>query len=76
MAWDARLLTRPWGFPLEDIRVPFHLWHGTEDDQVPVSMPRYIAGKIPGSKITVCENEGHLALFSHWEDILTQLISE
>lgn len=76
MAWDARLLTHPWGFPLDDIRVPFQLWHGTEDDQVPVSMAQYIAGKIPGSKITVCENEGHLALFSHWEDILIQLITE
>ena len=76
LAWDAHLLARPWGFPLENIRVPIHLWHGTEDDQVPISMARFIAGKIPGSKITICENEAHLALFPHWEEILTQLISE
>jgi pimeloyl-ACP methyl ester carboxylesterase len=76
LAWDARLLTRHWGFPLEDIRIPVHLWHGTEDDQVPISMAHYIAGKIPGCKITICENEAHLALFPHWEEILTQLISE
>ena len=76
LAWDARLLTRPWGFPLNDICTPIHLWHGTEDDQVPVSMARFIAAKIPGSKITILENEAHLALFPHWEEILTNLISE
>ena len=76
MAWDARLLTHPWGFRLEDIRIPFHLWHSTEDDQVPVSMARYTAGKIPGCKITFFQNEAHLALFPHWEEILAQLISE
>jgi pimeloyl-ACP methyl ester carboxylesterase len=75
-AWDARLLTRPWGFPLEKIRIPVHLWHGTDDDQVPPGTARYIAGKIPGSRITIFENEAHLALFSHWEEILTQLITE
>ena len=74
LAWEARLLTRPWGFPLEDIRLPYHLWHGTQDDQAPLAMARYVAGKIPTSRITICENEAHLLLFPHWEEILTQLI--
>ena len=76
LAWEARLLTRPWGFLLEDIRVPYHLWHGTEDDQATLAMARHVAGKIPGSQITICENEAHLLLFPHWEEILTQLIKE
>jgi pimeloyl-ACP methyl ester carboxylesterase len=76
LAWDARLLTRPWGFRLEDIHVQVYLWHGTDDDQATVAMARYIAGKIPKSKITICENEAHLLLFPHWEEILTQLTSE
>ena len=76
LAWDARLLTRPWGFRLEDIRVPVHLWHGDTDDQATIPMARYVADKIPGSKITICENEAHLLLFPHWEEILIQLTSE
>jgi pimeloyl-ACP methyl ester carboxylesterase len=76
LAWDARLLTRPWGFPLEDIRIPYHLWHGTQDDQASLAMARHVAGIIPTSKITVCENEAHLLLFPHWKEILTQLIGE
>jgi pimeloyl-ACP methyl ester carboxylesterase len=76
LAWEARLLTRPWGFPLEDIHVPYHLWHGTQDDQATLAMASYVAGKIPASKITICENEAHLLLFPHWEEILTQLTSD
>jgi pimeloyl-ACP methyl ester carboxylesterase len=76
LAWDARLLTRSWGFQLEEIRVPVHLWHGTADDQATVSMARYIARKIPNCKATILENEAHLLLFPHWEEILTQLVSE
>jgi pimeloyl-ACP methyl ester carboxylesterase len=76
LAWDTRLLTRPWGFRLEDIRVPVYLWHGTDDNLATVAMARYVADKIPGCKVTLCENEAHLLLFPHWEEILTQLISE
>lgn len=76
LSWDTRLLTRPWGFRLEEIRVPVYLWHGTADDQATVPMARYLAGTIPTCKATLCENEGHLLLFPHWEEILTQLISE
>ena len=76
LAWDTRLLTRPWGFRLEDIRVPVYLWHGTDDNLATVAMARYVADKIPGCKVTLFENEAHLLLFPHWEEILTQLISE
>jgi pimeloyl-ACP methyl ester carboxylesterase len=61
---------------LEDIHVPVYLWHGTDDDQATIAMARYVAGKIPGRRTTICENEAHLLLFPHWEEILTQLISE
>jgi pimeloyl-ACP methyl ester carboxylesterase len=76
LAWDTRLLTRPWGFCLEELCVPVHLWQGTEDDLAIPEMAHYMAGKIPASKITICEDEAHLLLFPHWEEILTQLLLE
>jgi pimeloyl-ACP methyl ester carboxylesterase len=72
-AWDIRLITRPWGFRLEDILVPVYLWHGTSDNLTSIPMARNIASRIPNCKITICENEAHLLLFPHWEEILTQL---
>jgi pimeloyl-ACP methyl ester carboxylesterase len=76
LAWDTRLLTRPWGFTLSDIRVPISLWHGTADDQAPVSMARYVAKQISSSSLHILENEAHLLLFPHWEEILRELISK
>jgi pimeloyl-ACP methyl ester carboxylesterase len=76
MSWEVRLITRLWGFRLKEIRPPVHLWHGTADNVTSVSMARYMAGKIPNSNLILCEGEGHLLLFPHWEEILTQLTSE
>lgn len=73
-AWDVRLITRPWGFSLEDIKIPVHIWHGTADDATSIGMARYMAEKIPGCKFTVCKDEGHMLLFPRWEEILTSLI--
>jgi pimeloyl-ACP methyl ester carboxylesterase len=75
-ALEARLLVRPWGFRLEEMRVPVHVWHGSQDVDTPVAMGRAVAARIPDSQLTVCPGEGHMLLFPHWEEILTQLISE
>ena len=72
-AWDARLLTRPWGFKLEEIKVPVHLWHGTLDNSTTLVMARYMEEKIPNCKLTICKDEAHMLLIPHWEEILTTL---
>lgn len=74
-AWDARLLTRPWRFKLEEIKVPVHLWHGTEDNSTTVAMAHHMADKIPNGKLTICEGEAHMLLIPHWEEILTTILS-
>lgn len=73
-AWDARLLTRPWGFKLDEIKVPVYLWHGTLDNSTTMAMARYMAQKIPNGKLTICEGEGHMLLIPRWEEILKTLI--
>ena len=73
-AWDIRLITRPWGFSLDEIKVPVHLWHGTVDNSTSISMARYMAQKIPNGKLTVCDGEGHMLLIPRWEEILKTLI--
>ncbi|KAF0108233.1 MAG: alpha/beta hydrolase [Anaerolineaceae bacterium] len=73
MAWDVRLITRPWGFRLDGIRVPVQLWHGTVDNLTSVPMAQHMAGKIPNGRLTIFPDEGHMLLFPHWEEILTAL---
>jgi pimeloyl-ACP methyl ester carboxylesterase len=61
-AWDGCLYGRPWGFRLEDIRIPVRLWHGEEDIIVPAAMGRRCAASIPACEATFCSGEGHFSL--------------
>ncbi|KAG0487501.1 hypothetical protein HPP92_009596, partial [Vanilla planifolia] len=56
-----------WEFDPMDLKNPFpnnegsiHLWHGTEDFIVPVSLSRYISQKLPWVKYHELPDAGHL----------------
>jgi pimeloyl-ACP methyl ester carboxylesterase len=72
-SWEVRLLTRPWGFALEEIKVPVCLWHGTADDFTTTNMARYLEKSIPGCKAFIYDGEGHMLLIPRWEEILNVL---
>jgi len=65
---------RPWGFGLDEIGVPVHLWHGELDTLVPVQSARYVARAIPNCSPRFFPNEGHLLTFRHSEEILRTLV--
>lgn len=74
-AWEGKLFTRPWGFRLEDIALPVHLWQGEADTLVPPPMGRYLAARIPNCVPVFLPGVGHLSLFyEHWREMLTMLI--
>jgi pimeloyl-ACP methyl ester carboxylesterase len=74
MIQEARLLTSPWGFPLEDIRGPVHLWYWEGDSIVPLQMGRYLHARIPNTVLHFLTGGGHFSLYSHWKDILSTLV--
>ena len=59
---EAGLYARSWGFGLQDITAEVHLWHGGEDENVPVSVGHYVANAIPNCNARFIEDEGHLSL--------------
>jgi pimeloyl-ACP methyl ester carboxylesterase len=68
---DLRILTSPWGFPPEKIRVPVHLWHGDVDSVIPLRHAQYLATVIPGATLKICPGEAHMLLWNHLPEILT-----
>ncbi|MGA3124745.1 MAG: alpha/beta hydrolase [Polyangiaceae bacterium] len=72
-ATELALAAGPWGFRLEDIRVPVHLWHGELDVSTPVAMGRYLAATIPGCHATFVSAEGHFVAYAKWAEILAAL---
>jgi pimeloyl-ACP methyl ester carboxylesterase len=59
---DDFAFVHPWGFELEDIRVPVQLWHGGEDRFVPLSHGRWLAERIPGVDAHLSDEDGHLTI--------------
>jgi pimeloyl-ACP methyl ester carboxylesterase len=72
---DYRIFGEPWGFSLEEIRVPVHIWEGTEDHTGPPGYRDFLMAHIPGATLTVVPGEGHLSLLPHRaEEILQDLL--
>ena len=74
--YEAGLYTHPWGFRLEDIAAEVHLWHGEQDDDVPISVGRYVADAIPNCHATFLKDEAHISLpHNHIREILKILVA-
>jgi pimeloyl-ACP methyl ester carboxylesterase len=69
---DVVIQARPWGFRLRDIEVPVRVWHGEEDEVVPLDHSRHAAAVIPGAELTTFPGEGHL-LAARFPEIAAQL---
>jgi pimeloyl-ACP methyl ester carboxylesterase len=73
---DAEIYARPWGFPLEEIRVPVRLWHGRKDRSFHWSLARSLGGRLPLCSERLVEDEGHYSLpIRHMREILHDLQS-
>lgn len=73
---DAQIYAQPWGFSLEDIRVPVRLWHGTQDRAFSIALAKEVAERMPNCKARLIDDAGHYSLpIRYMRDILKDLIS-
>jgi pimeloyl-ACP methyl ester carboxylesterase len=70
---DWRATAMGWGFPLSEVRVPVHIWHGGTDRIVPVTHAHYLAEGLPGASLTVFPGEGHSVAITHWGEVLAAI---
>ena len=59
---DDLAFTHPWGFEVQEIRVPTLLWQGVQDKMVPVGHAHWLAERIPGVEAHISEEDGHLSI--------------
>ena len=72
-AQDFQIFAGDWGFRLEDITVPVHIWQGDVDRNVPPDHGRRLADSVPGAVLHECPGEGHLLFVDHMADILREI---
>lgn len=72
---DAQIYAQPWGFAIEDVRVPVRLWHGKEDRAFSVRLAEEVAKRLPNCKARFVDGAGHYSLpIRHMHGILQDLI--
>ena len=59
---DDMALMRPWGFELDAITVPVHVWQGRHDRMVPYGHGEWLAAHIPTAVPHLSDEHGHLSL--------------
>jgi len=72
-AEELRVYTGDLGFNLNDIKAKVYLWYGAKDKCVSLNMGKYYKSQIPGSRLFIDPDGGHLARYNFEEKILKTL---
>jgi pimeloyl-ACP methyl ester carboxylesterase len=73
---DAQIYAQPWGFAIEDVRVPVRLWHGKQDRAFSVRLAEELAKRLADCKARFIDDAGHYSLpIRHMRAILEDLIA-
>ncbi len=70
--WAVRA---PWGYPVEEIKVPTVLFHGEEDKLAPVSGSEWLQSRIPGCELKLVPRAGHFLMHRYLDQVLDVLVS-
>ena len=72
---DAQIYAQPWGFPIEEVRVPVRLWHGKQDRAFSARLAEDIAKRLPNCEARFVDGAGHYSLpIRYMRQILRDLI--
>jgi pimeloyl-ACP methyl ester carboxylesterase len=72
---DYRIFGNPWGFDLEEVTVPVHIWEGSEDHTGPPAYRELLLRHLPDAQLTIVPGEGHLSLLQHQAGAILTLLT-
>ena len=70
MVEEYRAMCRPWGFDVAHVGCPVDVWHGTQDEYVPLDLGRELAQQLPHATMHEVADAGHFLAYSGWADVL------
>ena len=71
---DMKILSEPWGFSLDEITIPVHIWHGTADQIVPISLARFMAESLHQVETHFIDGAGHFMAVQYTKEIFSALM--
>ncbi|MFZ0324911.1 MAG: alpha/beta hydrolase [Actinomycetes bacterium] len=74
-AWDNVAWVGPWQFDVTAVHQPTWLWYGLADPLSPPANGTWLKEQLPHAELVIREGEGHLGIYTHWDEIVTALTS-
>jgi pimeloyl-ACP methyl ester carboxylesterase len=71
---DDLAFTTDWGFELDEIKVPVEVHYGSQDVLVPAAHGAWLAANVPGAKVVVNDDQGHMKTPDHTLELLRTLV--
>jgi len=72
---DDLAFVKPWGFDVEEIRVPVRVRYGATDVLVPAGHGQWLARHVPNAKVIIEDDAGHLSTPDQHLERLRSLIA-
>jgi pimeloyl-ACP methyl ester carboxylesterase len=72
---ELALIKRRWTFPLSEVKMPVHLWHGALDRNAPIAFARRLVHELPDATLHVSESSGHDVGLDRAREIMSVLAS-
>jgi pimeloyl-ACP methyl ester carboxylesterase len=73
MATEMRNAARPWGFDLDQIKIPATIWQGGLDDVHTPAMGRYLADQLPNAELVYEPDYATFNFIDNFDTILDTL---
>ena len=68
------LYKQPWGFALQEITIPVHVWHGLADVQAAPAWSRYLLAHIPDTIDHFIPDEGHFSILVNQQEAIMEMV--
>jgi pimeloyl-ACP methyl ester carboxylesterase len=73
---DAVIYKDEWGFELEEIHQPIHLWHGEDDLNIKIETAEYVSGKLPNCSFESFPGHGHISLMAQYNEKILSIFTD
>lgn len=73
--YEQVLMSKDWGINLRDVQCAVTIWHGEEDQHVPIKFSERLATNFPKVNFVRKPNYGHFMIYQHWQEFLLEVVA-